>query len=273
MAITQPGGSLQASATTFQGDSALSGGSVFLRGSATAFIVAQLADSSITGSLAAAITPHGGGVTAYYASIALVNTSVTGCAISILTPQLGPFETQRDLSPFGSGAGGGLFLFATNLDISQGSLLALNSAVHGGALYLTGRNSSVRLDLTTFLNNTATGSHGGALYLDNIASAVVTGGTAFQGNKAKSHGGALFMAGVPLATFANVSAVGNTCAPLMIFPSACSRMPARCRFLKTGWNRHLYSRPRLALRLAPAPFAPPPFTQSLGGLRRGLLRG
>lgn len=208
VAVTQAGGSVQAASTTFQGCLALSGGSLYVKGSSSGRVAVSLADSVIAGSLATAITPHGGAVTAFFASVSLANTTVTGCSVTVLTPQLGPFDVQRDLSPFGSGAGGGLFLYATDLAISRGSQVSFNSANFGGGLYLAGRNSSLRVDGSRFANNTASATHGGAMYLDNIASASILGAT-FFGNAALVHGGAAIVAGVASTTLSNVTAAAN----------------------------------------------------------------
>lgn len=242
VAVTQAGGQVQASSTTFESGSSVSGGTLYVQGSASGKVSVSLTDSSIVNSAASAITPRGGAITAYFASLALANTSISGCTVSVLAPTVGPFDVQRDLTPFGSGAGGAIFAYASDVQITRGSQarglllkcrchiipwplllaslkrsadaplsrpqLSLNAASYGGGLYLTGATSTLYVDASTLANNTALATHGGAAYLDNVALASLSG-TALVGNVAQTHGGGVLLAGVASAALAGVSASAN----------------------------------------------------------------
>lgn len=51
----------------------------------------------------------------------LNQATVSGCTVAVVSPQLGPFDAQRNLSPYASGGGGGVFLYGSNLTVRGGT--------------------------------------------------------------------------------------------------------------------------------------------------------
>lgn len=82
---------------------------------------ATFASSNVTGGSVVANTPNGGCFSGFFVDLTLTATAVTNCTVAVLTQAFGPFDVQRDLSPFGAGGGGGLFLYDADVTISGGS--------------------------------------------------------------------------------------------------------------------------------------------------------
>lgn len=209
LAVNAPGGAVAASGCAFRNDTAVTGGSLFLNGSATSAGQLNLSASLISGSTAAAVTPHGGGVAAFFARVTLQGTTVEACSSTVQTAVLGPFTKQVDLSPFGTGAGGGLFLYSASLAILNGSLFASNNASNGAGVFITGNGSSVIVSASAFVGNRAVETFGGALHALSVPSVSLAAGTVLRDNFARLDGGALHLAGVGATALAGVQAAGN----------------------------------------------------------------
>lgn len=110
-----------AGASTVRGCSAESGAALWVNGSAATRAVVTIAASTVELNTAAGKAPHGGGLTAYYASVSLANATVRNNTVSVETQRTGPFDRVAELSSFGGGAGGGLFLVFADLSVTQGS--------------------------------------------------------------------------------------------------------------------------------------------------------
>lgn len=81
----------------------------------------SLSNSTIDGCVATSRSPLGGGVYAYFANVSVVGSVITRNSVVVAAPTLGPFDRVPVTMPFGTGAGGGLFLYAASLIMTSGS--------------------------------------------------------------------------------------------------------------------------------------------------------
>lgn len=183
--------------------------------------VASISNSLLELSLATGTAPRGGAVNALFSSVTLANTTVHNCSVAVVSPALGPLDTQAEVNPFGSGCGGGLFLYASTLAVTRGSELSGNAAGAGGAAFVSGNTSALSIQGSKVAFNSASSpsgdasssgsgssGNGGGVHLDGAASFVATDAV-FEGNEASGSGGAAFAAGVGSTAVTRMTALSN----------------------------------------------------------------
>lgn len=163
---------------------------------------------------AEANTPRGGAVAAFAATLTLANASLARNRVVVVQPPSGAFDPPQCFQPFGSGAGGAVFLYEGQVLITQGSELAGNEANVGGGAYVGGGgggSGGTRVSVvggSTLASNAATATSGGALHLDNVLSLSLEGAE-LRDNYAAEDGGAVFLLNVPETELDGVQASGN----------------------------------------------------------------
>ena len=189
--------------TTFSDNAAVTqGGAIYVRGGSLSMQSATLSGNSVSG-----VVAQGGALfmapfffaqgvvvtTANATGLVLSNTSFVGNFVRLSPPNSLPSELFNEVSAAGSG--GALFLLSQGQAIpwvvTNGTSMARNSAVSGGAAYVYGEVNAT-LSYATFLNNTASAA-GGALFMAAGGAALSANMMAvkFVGNAAASAGGAV----------------------------------------------------------------------------------
>lgn len=181
---------------------------MFARTQESSPVTATVANSVLETSVATARAPQGGGLTAFFATVSLSNATVRNNSVVMNAPELGPFDVLSELVPFGSGAGGGLFLYSTALTVDRGSAISGNAATSGGGVFLSGAASRATIASSRVALNTATSSNGGGLYLDGAASLAATD-AAVDGNTAQDSGGGVYASAVKALSVSGMTATGN----------------------------------------------------------------
>lgn len=192
-------------------------------------------------------TPRGGGVTGYYVTVDFNNCTIASCTVTRWSEQLGPFTELVNLSPYAAGAGGAVYLYASNVTFRGGSKarrpppahdrscyclariklshfpgadkkvsfhtvatqVTGNTAASGGGLYISGSGSSVVVTASNFSANSAASTNGGAIFASGIDSFTANANAAFVGNSAQTDGGALALVNVTNTSIVGASATGN----------------------------------------------------------------
>lgn len=172
---------------------------------------AVISNSVLESNLATARAPRGGAVTAFFASLSLSNATVRNNSVVVNAPELGPFDLLPEIVPFGSGSGGGLFLYSVSVSVDRGSSISGNVASVGGGAFLGGKSSTLSIASSRVGANTATDAtsgSGGGVYLDGAASFTASNAT-FDGNAAQVSGGGVFAAGVGTTVVSGLVASNN----------------------------------------------------------------
>jgi parallel beta-helix repeat protein len=128
-----------------------------------------------------------------------------GMYVSGGSPRIGTGAVTRFDNNTAGFAGGGLYTFQSNIEISDTEFTANSALYRGGGMYVSGGLPT--LNGVMFQNNSAN-FLGGGLYSD--ASSVRIEGATFQGNTTQEHGGGMYaIGGAPViieSTFFNNSA-------------------------------------------------------------------
>lgn len=110
VAVTGAGSRLELTASTISECTSQNGGGVFATGTADSAATLRITDTSLTRNRGGGKAAHGAGLSAYFASVSLSNASVSGNLVRDEDPGSGPFDRVAEITPYGAGAGGGLFL-------------------------------------------------------------------------------------------------------------------------------------------------------------------
>lgn len=213
--------------------------------------VLQLTNSTLNGNRAVGKAAHGGAISGYFVNLTVSNSTLSENSVSVADLGTGPFDRVADITPFGRGTGGAIFLVlsaATFDTLTQAcgafcmpSAFALrflffcvsvfvpapeiayplvaqvadNNASRGGGVFITGNTSTVSLSAARFTRNAArdvVDGRGGALFLDAISSFSAVSGTMLTNNSAAISGGAVYATGVSgVISFVGVTGRANRC--------------------------------------------------------------
>lgn len=78
-------------------------------------LVATFANSDIERNGATAATPRGGAIAAYFTQLTFSACVISRNAVTVVPPTAGPFDVDDNSTPYASGSGGAIFLFAGSL--------------------------------------------------------------------------------------------------------------------------------------------------------------